>query len=242
MDWRYVARLLVAVRREKRLRQSDVARLAGVSQTVISRAERGRVDGMTLGVLDRIADALEVDIRLEARWRGGVGDRLIDREHAGLVEQVVKVLRREGWDVRVEFTFNRYGERGAVDVLAYHASARVLLIIEVKSRLTDLQGFLASFGRKVRIVPDLARQELGWDATAVGRLLVVTGSSYNRTLVDRHRAIFDVSFEGRAGDVRRWLRSPSGPLSAIWFISSDATRRSARSQRVRLHGDDRSTR
>ncbi len=229
--------LLVAVRHEKGLRQLDLAKLADVSQTVISRAERGRLDGMTFSVLERIARTLEIDLRLEARWRGGTGDRLIDREHARLVELVVAILRRWGWDVRVEFTFNHFGERGSVDVLAYHPGAHALLIVEVKSRLTDLQAFLASFGRKVRIVPDLARQELDWDATDVGRLLVVTGSSSNRVIVDRHRAIFDVSFPARAADVRHWLRTPTGPVAAVWFVRSIGPRTSAHRRRVRSrHG------
>ena len=61
----------------------------------------------------------------------------------------------------VEYTFNHYGERGSVDVVAYHAGHRALLIVEVKTRLTDLQAFLASFGRKLRVVPALVRDDRG---------------------------------------------------------------------------------
>jgi transcriptional regulator with XRE-family HTH domain len=211
--------LLAAVRRRKRLRQVDVAKVGHVSQTMISRAERGRLDGMTFGMLERVAKALDIDLRLEASWHGGAGDRLVDRGHAALVEHVATVLRRRGWEVTVEFTFNHFGERGSVDVLAFHAANRVLLIIEVKTRLTDLQAFLASFGRKLRIVPESARTALGWDSETVGRVLVVTGSTANRSVVRTHRTIFDTTLPARVAELRPWLLDPSGPIGAIWFTA-----------------------
>jgi len=146
----------------------------------------------------------------------------------------VSELRTLGWEVLLEYTFNHYGERGSVDVIGWHALSGALLIVEVKSRLTDLQALLASLGRKLRIVPDLLARERGWKAVSVGRLVVLPGWTANRTVVERHRAIFDASFPGRAADVRRWLRDPRGPtLAAVWFVSTSRVVTHTRVRRVR---------
>ncbi len=63
--------------------------------------------------------------------------------------------------IRPEYEFNHYGDRGSVDLLAWHPTERVLLIIEVKSALTDLQATLMSYARKLRIVPDLVAHARG---------------------------------------------------------------------------------
>lgn len=221
MDTRRVGRIIAAVRREKRLRQVDVARRAGLSQSAVSRLERGRLDAMTLRAVERVARALDIDLRLEARWHGGAGDQLVDRGHARLVEWIVARLRRAGWEVVVEFTFNHYGERGSVDVLAFHAATRSLLLVEVKTRLHDLQAFLSTFDRKVRVVPGLVLHDLGWDATSVSRMLVLTDTTANRSLVERHRSSLDLTLPGRAAEARRVVRDPGRAVGAIWFVTPD---------------------
>jgi len=195
-----------------------VGALAHVSQRTVSELELGRADRLSLRAIDRIASALEIDIRLDPWWRGGELDRLLDREHATVVNVVVKRLRSTGWQIRVEYGFNHFGERGSVDVLAWRANARAVLVVEVKTRIADIQAMLATFDRKARIVPsDLAERE-GWSDVVVGRLLVVIGRAANRDVVEDHAAIFDVAFPERAVEVRRWLREPAGRLAAIWFV------------------------
>lgn len=202
------------------LTQSELARDAGVSQGVVSRAERGMAGGMTVDAVDRIVSALGGALYLDLRFRGGIADRLLDRVHASLVDHVVAALSEE-WEVVVEYTFNHFGERGSVDILAWHARTRTLLIVEVKSVFTDLQAMLASIGRKLRVLPDIVRRDRGWDPLAVGRIVVASGTTSNRRIVERHRAIFGASFPARAGAIRTWLRAPSGPIAGVWFVSQD---------------------
>src|SRR6476619_544631 len=135
-----VGRVLRAVRLRSGLSQRAVAKKAGVSQSVYSRAERGALAGMTVGSVERIAAAVGGNLSLEVRYRGGLGDRLVDGAHAALVNHVVAVLRATGWLVELEFGFNVVGERGSVDILGWHAASRSLLVVEVKSRFTDLQA------------------------------------------------------------------------------------------------------
>jgi transcriptional regulator with XRE-family HTH domain len=242
MDGRHVGRVLRSIREHLGRTQADVATEAAVSPGSVSRAERGMVGTLPVAVVERIAASLGASLYLDIRYQGGMADRLIDRVHAALVDHMVGALRSD-WEVVVEYTFNHFGERGSVDVLAWHAATRTLLIVEVKSAFTDLQDMLASFGRKLRVLPDIVRRDRGWDPLAVGRLIVVSGTTSNRKIVADHRAIFEVSFPARAHAIRAWLAHPRGPIAGVWFVSADAVptlrtqgRRRASQARARAGG------
>jgi transcriptional regulator with XRE-family HTH domain len=219
-----LGRLLRAIRVHQHLRQQAIADKARISQSVYSRAERGELDGMTIGSLDRIASALGGSLFVDVRYRGGLGDRLLDAAHAALVDRIVGILRHAGWLIELEFGFNVFGDRGSVDILAWHASTRTLLIVEVKSRFTDIQAMLLSLARKFRLVPDLARRDLEWDARTVARIVVAPGTTENRSILSQHAAIFDAALPERALAIRRWLPAPNGPIAGVWLVSKDAMR------------------
>lgn len=195
-----------------------------MSQSFYSRAERGDVGGMTLGSLDRIAEGLGASLNVDVRYRGELGDRLADASHALLVDLVVTVLRATGWLVELEFGFNVYGERGSVDILAWHAATQTLLIVEVKSRFADLQAMLLSLARKLRLVPGVARDELHWGAAVVGRVVVTYASHGNRSVLAKHAATFDSALPARSVAIRKWLRAPSGPIAGVWLVSPGTVR------------------
>lgn len=215
-------RVLRAIRLHLRFSQQAVAEKAGISQSVYSRAERGEFGGMTVDSLDRIVSALGATLIIDIGYRGGLGDRLVDAAHAALVDLVVRVLDRTGWHVELEFGFNVFGERGSVDVLAWDAATRTLLIIEVKSRLLDLQDMLVALARKLRLVPDLAREERGWDAVQVARLVVTYASTENKSVIAKHPALFSTALPARGVNIRSWLRSPHGPIAGVWLVSPEA--------------------
>ncbi len=225
-----------AVRQHEHLRQVDLAIRAGVSQRWVSQVELGRLEHVSLPVLERICTALAIDVRLDVRWRGGELDRLIDHDHAAIIEAVVRRLVREGWKIRLEHGFNHYGERGSVDILAWHAASRTLLIIEVKTRLADLQALLSALARKLRIVPDTVRRD-GWVPEQTAYLLVVLGTTVNRRVVAAHRSIFDESFPDRGPRVAAWLGAPSGMLRGLLMMSprtvSAGSSRGVRRRRIR---------
>ena len=94
-------------------------------------------------------------------------DRLLDASHARLVDVVVRRLRELGWDVAVEVTFSHYGERGSIDVMAFHPVRRALLVVEVKSVTPDMQAMLGGIDRKgATSAPVLARERRCRDAEA----------------------------------------------------------------------------
>ena len=182
-------------------------------------SRRADLERVGLAKTRRVARHLDASVTLSVRWRGGDLFRLLDEGHASLVEAVVTRLRAEGWELIVEYSFNHYGERGSVDILAWNARHAVLLIVEVKSRIVDVQELLGTLDRTVRVVPLLVGRERGWRAKQVGRLVVLPPTSAARAAVDRHRETFDVALPDRGLAIRRWLAAPVGPLRGVWFLA-----------------------
>ena len=65
-------------------------------------------------------------------------------------------MASSGWSVRPEVSFNHYGDRGRVDLLAFHAASGVALVIEVKGSIGDLQDALGRLDVKLRLGRSLA--------------------------------------------------------------------------------------
>lgn len=219
MDDQRVGAIIRAVRRRRGWRQSDLAQKAGVHQAWVSLAERGHLGMLRVDAVRCIAAALDIALPFDPRWRGADLARLLDADHASLVETVVRTLRENAWEVLVEYSFNHYGDRGSVDIVGWHAATRTLLIVEVKSRLADVQDLHAKVDRKCRVVPALLARERGWGAINVGRVLVVADTSTVRRTVLHHAATFDAVLPERTVGVRRWLRRPAGSMAGIWFLS-----------------------
>jgi transcriptional regulator with XRE-family HTH domain len=207
-----------AIRVELLLRQADVAAKAGVSQQTVSNIECGRIGGISVDTFCRVAEVMDADVALTPRWRGPKLDRLIDRRHALIQNRAAELLMTPGWVVRTELSFNQYGDRGSVDVLGWLPSARALVIVEVKTEITDLEETLRILDMKRRIVPGLARRELGWQARAVAAVLVMPDATTHRALIERHSALVSASLPARTVAIRNWLAAPVGDLSGVWFL------------------------
>jgi len=213
-----IGRMIRDVRLAHNLRQEDVAARAGVGRQTISRLESGLLDGMTVGSLRAISRAMGMPSIVGLGWRSPEIDRLRDRWHAALVERIARALLTSGWEVVPEYTFSSYGERGAVDSLAWNSARRALFIGEGKTRIWDLQDTLARLDRKRRLLPVLLRRERGWRAEAVGVVLVMPEKSTHRHLIERHAATFGAALLDRQIRVRRWIQQPSGNLRGSWFL------------------------
>lgn len=219
------SRAVRALRLRKGWTQSTLGRRAGVSRQVVSRIERGDVAGVTIGVLDRVATALAASVTVQCRWRGAELDRLIDAAHAALQQDAAALLIGCGWEVRAEVSFNHFGDRGRVDLLALDPSRRVLLVVEVKSALGDLQETLGRLDVKARLGRQIAA-EVGWDQ--VGRVvpaLVLADSKVARRAVVEHPALF-ARYGVRGRRAVAWLRALSerAPSGLLWFANRPNSR------------------
>ena len=212
-----IGRSLRAIRIRLGLRQLDVAVRAGVSRSFVSNLERGLSRSADVGRIEAVCLALGADLDVRVRWRGEGLDRLLDEGHATVVDRLVALLEQDGWQSWLEVTFNDYGDRGSIDVFAWHPVTRSLLVVEVKSVVPDAQGTLAPLDRKVRVAPKIAR-ERGLDPASVSRLLVVGDTSTNRRRIARFDALFGAALPDRGWRVRRWLSKPAGSISGLLFL------------------------
>ena len=237
MDDPTLGRLVRVLRHRRGWRQDDLARRAGVGRTAVGDLERGQMDGMRLTTVRRILTALGLSVEAAVRGLGADLDRLLDARHAVLVGSCARWLGRSGWETRSEVSYSEWGERGSIDLLAWHAASRTLLVIEVKTELASVEATLRKHDEKVRLAAKVALQRCGWPAMTVARLLVLPADRTQRRRVARHAAVLDGVYPDRSTVVRRWCRSPDGSLDGLVFLTDvaggDGTFRRGRRERVR---------
>lgn len=225
-----------AVRLRRKLRQSDLARAAGVSHATVSLLERGHCQSLSLNTVRKIAAALDIRVELVGRWRGGDLDRLLNRRHSLLAESFAAFLARApGWIFEPEVSFAIYGERGVVDQLAWHAETAHLLVIELKTQLVDVNELLGTLDRKRRLAREIVASR-GWRPTRIDTWLIVAETYTNRRHAREHAILLrrSLPFDGR--HLGKILRHPleSGSGTAFWADSNpDSTNaRTARPKRA----------
>jgi transcriptional regulator with XRE-family HTH domain len=213
------------VRHRRHWRQIDLAARSGVSATFISRLERGHVGPQALNTIRAVASALDIRVDLVPRWRAGDLDRLLNARHSALHESVARWFRQShpAWVLAPEVTFAIYGDRGIIDILAWHPARRALLVIELKTDLADMNELLGTLDRKRRVAPKVA-EERGWEPQTASTWLIVTTGRTNRRRVESHGAMLRGALPDSASGVRRWLRDPVGRVSGISFWSEATTR------------------
>lgn len=221
MDDVKLGRSIRALRRRRGWRQADLAVAAGVSRSLISLIERGQIDEVRISRLRAIARALEGSIAVDLRWRGAALDRLVDARHAALTSAAMATIGSTGWMTQPEVSYSRYGERGSIDILAWHPEARALLVIENKTELTSIEATLRKLDEKARLAPAIAGDRIGWRPTTVSRMLILLANTTNRRRVREHDRVLRASLPARADAVRAWIRAPRRPLAGILFVPID---------------------
>jgi len=212
-------RVLRTLRLRRGWTQRQVATAADVSQSTVSKVERGRLGTFSLDTLRRLFATLDASADVLVRWRGGELDRLVDRRHAALVESTVQRLRAAGWLTLVEVSYAVFGERGSIDILALDARTLTLLVVEVKSGLTAVEATLRKLDEKVRLAPGIAERH-GWRPTTVARLLVLPATTTSRRRLRDHVATFASVLPTSPATMRRWLRAPAGGASGVLLVPS----------------------
>jgi transcriptional regulator with XRE-family HTH domain len=206
-----------AVRIRSKMTQAEVAKVAGVRRYDVSRAEQGKLNHLAVGALRAIAAAVGMWIDLAPNWRGANLERLINGAHAALQEAVLRFLNGiDGWVALPEVSFSIGRERGVIDVLAWHAATRTLLIIELKTLLVDPADLAMTMGRRQRLALEIASTQ-GWAPVHIATWVIFTDTRTNRRQVTEHRDLLQVlvGLDGRT--VKSWLRAPTGPMAALSF-------------------------
>lgn len=224
MDDTRVGRLLRALRLRARLTQKALGARVGVSQQEISLLERGHLEAVQLRTVRRVFRGLDAGAELEIRWRGGAVDRLLDERHSALVGAIGDLLSAEEWVVAVEVTYNHFGDRGSIDLVAWHAATSTLLVVEAKTELTSIEATLRKHDEKVRLAPPVVDARWGWRPATVARLLVLPDHRTARRQVERAGNTLARAYPLRGWEARRWLRQPTGPGDGLLFLPPTTAR------------------
>lgn len=205
-----------SVRVKRGWRQRDLAAAADLSPSTISRIERGHLDRLSLAVIRRVAAALDIRVELLGRWRSGDLDRLVNAKHSALHEQVARMFRRDlpDWVFEPEVSFAIYGERGVIDILAWHPRLRALLVIELKTDIVDVNDLVGGVDRKRRLAWQVGRAR-GWDPESVSVWVLVAVGRTNRARIAAHRATLRAAFPTDGRGISGWLHDPNGPVAAL---------------------------
>jgi len=221
MDGLAFGRALRELRVRREWTQLAVALKAGISRSHYAEIERGEIDRVPLDKLRRVAEVLELRLVLELRWRGAALDRALSRRHASMTEAVTRLLLEARWEVRPEVSFSHYGERGVVDLVAWHAGTRTLLLIELKTELVDMNDLLAVTDRRRRLAAKIS-EPFRWIPASVSQWVVVAGSRTNRRRLAEHQTVLRTAFPADGRGIAGWLARPGHSSSALWFLTDSA--------------------
>lgn len=219
MDERRVGRSLHVLRRARRISQAEVAARAGTSQASVSAIERGHWASMSCRTLARVFDVLEADVDVLVRYRSGEIDRLLDEGHSRIVSGVAQMLRGWGWRVEPEVTFNHFGDRGSIDLLAMHDTPTVVLVVEAKTRITSAEETLRRLDTKNRLAERVAGDRFGLCPRAVMGLLAVRDSTANRARIAGLEPLYGPAFPCRGRVLTSTLRHPAAAVAASGGIN-----------------------
>ncbi len=182
---------------------------------------------MRLETHRRVAAALTFSLELAPRGLGADTDRVVDERHAGILGTAETWLEALCWLCAAEVTYSEWGERGSIDILAWHKPTSTLLVVEIKTELASVEATLRKLDEKVRLAPRIALSRFGWQAAVVGRLLVLPDQRSERRRVAANSPVLDRAFPTRSYVARRWCRSPAGAVAALLFLPEPAGRRAA---------------
>lgn len=147
---------------------------------------------------------------------------MLNARHSRLHELVARRFRElPAWLAVPEVSFWIRGERGVVDILGFHRPADMLLVIELKTDIVDVNELLGTVDRKRRLALEIARGQ-GWSVAPGARAsvwVVVADGATNRRRIAAHRTMLRAAFpvDGRA--MPGWLLDPRTPVRALSFWS-----------------------
>ncbi|MGH2383068.1 MAG: hypothetical protein ACRDG7_17850 [Candidatus Limnocylindria bacterium] len=214
-----VGRLFRMVRIRNNWPQELVGERADLSASTICRIEDGQLARYHLDTIQRHGAALGLRVELRVIGRGGDVARTLDEEHAAIVEWVARLLVAAAWLVEPEASYSIYGERGRIDLLAFHPGSGTLLVVEVKTELTDLQALFGSMSVKERLAPRIAH-ERGWGVRCVSSLLALADMPATHRIVSQHGRLF-AGFQRHALSIRSQLRTPRGAARLLLYVPAE---------------------
>jgi len=185
---------------------------------MVARIERGAFASIPLGKIRHLAETLGARFDTIVRWQGADLGRLLDARHAAMHETMAKLLGGlDGWVFEPEVSFSIYGERGIIDILAWHPGRRMLLVIELKTEVVEVSGLLGTMDQRRRLASEVASR-FGWKPVAVSTWVIVAESRTNRRAVSAHASVLRAKLPVDGRRIGGWLRDPASRIDALSFL------------------------
>jgi len=192
--------MLKASRKRRRLTQSQLGAMIGVTQSTISVMERGLGGALSMDVWQRALSAVDRPFSIEV-GRDSL-EAPADAGHLAIQELVLRLARTAGLIGTFELPTKPADPARAADVGLRNDPFRVLELIECWNVIGDIGAGARSTARKVADA-EMAAVAIGRDRPyRVASCWVVRATRRNRELVSRYPEVFARRFPGSS---HRWV-------------------------------------
>jgi transcriptional regulator with XRE-family HTH domain len=218
------AQLCRTTRRRLGLTQQQLGEAVGISHGYIARIELGQADP-SLGLVERIAAALDLDVELVSRAPIVIGEgRQRDLVHARCSGQVDRRLRSAGWLTARESEVVHARSHGWIDLLAFDPTTGTLLVIEIKTRLDDIGAVERQLGWYQRSAFEVA-ERLGWRPRRVLGWLLILASDEVEGVIRANQELLSRAFPVRARSMSALLANGDEPIGGHGLALVDPVRK-----------------
>ena len=244
-------RLCQSTRSAIGLTQRQLARMVGLSPGYLAAIETGAANP-TLKVVERIGDALGLELRIVGSPPIVLGERQRELIHARCSGYTDRRLRSDGWLTLREVEVVHGRSHGWIDLLAFDPRTGRLVVVEIKTRIDDMGAIERQIGWYRRMALPIAHRE-GWVVRETTAWLLLLASDEVDSAIAANRDVLRYAFPARGGALldsdgsglalidpsnrrRGWLIRPRGDgrrTVAPYRDASDAARRYAATSRAR---------
>lgn len=197
-----------ASRDRRRLTQRQLGERVGLSQSGVSALERGLGGSFSLDTWQRIAIALDRDLRVDLGRDPAASP--VDAGHLAIQELALGSATRAGWVAVAELPTRPGATWRSGDVALRSGARRSLVLVECVNTITDVGAAARSFDRKLSDLREFAVALGHGQPDAVAGCWIVRSTRANRALLDRYPSLFAARFPGSS---LAWLRALSGPAA-----------------------------
>jgi len=222
-------------RRARRWRQRDLGAKVGMSQSQVSKVERGLGGSLPLSSWVALGLAVGRPLRVDLSRPVDVIEPM-DAGHLAAQEWLLRLIASHGWRADFELPTRPQNPSRSIDVAARDVAGRRLLVLEVWNRITDIGASVRASTRKRAEADALAATMAGeGDPYRVTMAWLIRPTAANRGLLRAYPAILRSRFPGSSV---RWvaaLSSGSDPPAEPGVMWIDPA--SGRLSPVRLRPD-----
>jgi transcriptional regulator with XRE-family HTH domain len=200
------------------LSQRQLAAVVGMSPGYLAGIEGGS-SNPTLDMVERLGDALGLELRIVGSPPVIIGPQPRDIVHARCSGYVDRRLRSAGWLTLREVEVVHGRSHGWIDLLAFDPRTGRLVVVEIKTRLDDVGAIERQLGWYRRMAPAIARAQ-GWEVRQTTGWLLLLASDEVDAAISANREVL-----GRAFPTRSTALLDASPRPGLALVDPISRRR-----------------